>query len=77
MHFFCPLSFFAFFLIVHTLFFRKILGFLSFPKIIFGFFLSVPHLVDNKVKIVDEPGGGGRNLMCDRTLSSLLVYICD
>ena len=33
-------------------------------------FLSVPDLVDNYAKIVDERG---RNLMCDRTLPSLLV----
>ena len=39
---------------------------------IFGGFLSVPHLVDNYSKIVDERG---RNLMCDFTLSSLLVPI--
>ena len=33
-------------------------------------FLSVPYLADNYAKIVDERG---RNLMCDRTLPSLLV----
>ena len=38
----------------------------------FGGFLSVPHLVDNYAKIVDERG---RNLMCDRTLPSLLVVL--
>ena len=36
----------------------------------FCVFLSVPHLVDNYAKIVDERV---RNLMCDRTLPSRLV----
>ena len=45
-----------------TIFFEKYLN--------FGVFLSVPHLVDNYNKIVDERG---RNLLCDRTLPSLLV----
>ena len=38
---------------------------------IFCVFPSVPHLVDNYAKIVDERG---RNFMCDRTLPSRLVY---
>ena len=46
----------------YTKFFRKKLEFLG--------FLSVPHLVDNYAKIVDERG---RNLMCNRKLPSLLV----
>ena len=37
----------------------------------FGVFISVPHLVDNNAKIVDERS---RNLICDCTLPSLLVY---
>ena len=37
----------------------------------FCIFLSVLHLVDNYAKILDERG---RNLMCDRTLPSLLVF---
>ena len=44
--------------------------FLGFPKIVFGFYLPVPHLVDNYAKILDERG---RNHMCGRTLRSLLV----
>ena len=36
-----------------------------------SFFLSLPHLVANEVKNVDELG---RNIMCDRTLLSLLVF---
>ena len=39
---------------------------------IFIIFLSVPHLVDNYAKILDE---GGRNHLCNRTLPSLLVCI--
>ena len=35
-------------------------------------FLSVTHLVANLVKNVDERG---RNIMCERTFPSLLVYI--
>ena len=34
----------------------------------------MPQLVDNQAKIVDERG---RNLMCDRTLPSRLVWIGD
>ena len=32
----------------------------------------VPHIADNPASIVDERG---RNLMCDRTLPSRLVFI--
>ena len=39
---------------------------------ILGGFLSVPHLVDNYAKIVDE---WGRNVMCDRILPSLFVVV--
>ena len=60
--------------IVHTQFFWKILGLLwvfwDSQKIIFGFFLSFPHLEDNYAKIGD---GRGRNLMCHHTLPSRLV----
>ena len=38
---------------------------------VFKIFLSLPHLVANEVKNVDELG---RNIMCDRTLHSLLVF---
>ena len=38
----------------------------------FWVFLSVPHLLDNYVKIVDE---WGRNLMCNHTLPSLFVIL--
>ena len=52
------------YLFFHTpVFFEKYLTFCVFP--------SVPHLVDNYAKTVDERG---RNLMCDRTLPSLFVY---
>ena len=40
--------------------------------LIFWVFLSLPHLVDNYVKIVDERG---RNLMCDCILPSRLVIL--
>ena len=50
------------YLFVHTLFFKKYSNFWP--------FLSVPHLVDNYAKIVDERG---RNFMCNRKLPSLLV----
>ena len=40
--------------------------------LIFGVFLSVPHLVDNYAKIVDERG---RNLICDCTLPTFLVFL--
>ena len=51
------------YLFAHTpIFFGKYLNFLG--------FLSVPNLVDNYAKVVDERG---RNLMCNRTLPSLLV----
>ena len=63
-------SCFGGYLIVHTQFFWKLLGFFGFPKYNFWVFLSVPHLVANYAKIVDERG---RNLMCHRTLPSLLV----
>ena len=39
---------------------------------IFCVFLSIPHLVDNYAKIVDERG---RNLMSNRTLPSRLVFL--
>ena len=58
------------YLIVHTEFFEKDLGFFGIRKNNFWVFLSVPHLVDNYAKIVD---GRGRNLMCHRTLPSRLV----
>ena len=59
------------YLIVHTEFFEKDLGFFGIrKKNNFWVFLSVPHLVDNYAKIVD---GRGRNLMCHRTLPSRLV----
>ena len=51
-------------------FLKKTWAFLGFAKTNFWVFLSVPHLVDNYAKIVDERG---RNLMCDRTLPSRLV----
>ena len=46
---------------------------------IFCVFPSVPHLVDNYAKIVDERG---RNFMCDRKVPSRLViiifgYVCN
>ena len=37
---------------------------------VFDSFLSLPHLVANYAKNVDELG---RNIMCERTLPSLLV----
>ena len=52
----------AIFSFIHQFFFKKKVDFLG--------FLTVPHLVDNYAKIVDEPV---RNLMCDSTLPSLLV----
>ena len=58
------------YLIVHTEFFEKDGLFWDSQKNNFWVFLSVPHLVDNYVKIVD---GRGRNLMCHRTLPSRLV----
>ena len=58
--------------LAHTLFFSKsFFGFfMGILKNNFWVFLSVPHLVDNYAKIVDERG---QNLMCGRTLPSLLV----
>ena len=57
----------AIFQFMHIFFEKYLLGvFLGF----FWVFVSVPHLVDSYAKIVDERG---RNLMCDRTLPSLLV----
>ena len=53
----------------YTIFLKNTWVFLRFSKIIFGFFYLL-DLVDNYAKIVDERG---RNLMCDRTLPSLLV----
>ena len=35
-------------------------------------FLSVPHLINIYAKNLDEQG---RNFMCERTLSSLLVFL--
>ena len=52
------------------LFFRSYTSFFLKNTWIFCVFLSVPYLVDNYAKIVDERG---RNLMCDRTLPSRLV----
>ena len=37
-----------------------------------GVFLSVPHMIDNYAKNMVERV---RNLMCERTLSSLLVFL--
>ena len=54
------------YLFVHTSFF-----FFLKNTWIFCVFLAVHHLVDNYAKIVDERG---RNLMCDRTLPSRLVF---
>ena len=62
------------YLIVHTLFFKKYLGFFGLfgiPKKNFLGFLSIHNLVDNCAKFVD---GRGRNLMCQRTLLSRLVH---
>ena len=66
--FFNPLSYLLWRLSFHsyTIFF----GFFAIPKNNFWVFLSVPHLVDNYAKIVDERGW---NFMCNRTLQSLLV----
>ena len=63
--FFTPLSYLLGRLSIrsYTNFFEKYLNYWG--------FLSVPHLVDNFSKIVDERG---RNLMCNRVLPSLLVY---
>ena len=59
----------------YTIFFWKTLVlfwvFWDSQKNNFCVFLSVSHLVDNYVKIVD---GRGRNLMCHRTLPSRLVF---
>ena len=69
-HFFYSTELFAleaiFSFIQQFFFFEKYLNFLCFSVPHF----SVPHLVDNYAKIVDERG---RNLMCDRTLPSRLV----
>ena len=54
------------YLFVHTPFFGNYLNFWG--------FLSVPHLVDNYAEIEDERG---RNLVCNRTLPSLLVCFCN
>ena len=53
-------------------FLKKTWAFLGFAKNNLWVFLSVPHLVDNYAKIVDERG---RNFMCHRTLPSRLVSV--
>ena len=62
--FFCSTEVFALkviFLFIHQ-FFERNMNFCG--------SLSVPHLVDNYAKNVDERG---RNIMCERTLPSVLV----
>ena len=65
--FFTPLSY-----LLCRLSFRSYTSFFLKNTWIFCVFLSVPLLVDNYARIVDE---WGRNLMCNRTLPSRLVCI--
>ena len=65
MHHFLLLSY-----LLWRLSFRSYTSFFLKNTWIFCVFPSVPHLVDNYAKIVDERG---RNLMCDRSLPSRLV----
>ena len=64
--FFTPLSY-----LLWRLSFRSYTSFFLKNTWICCVVLSVPHLVDNYAKIVDERG---RNLMCERTLPSRLVW---
>ena len=78
--YFTPLSYLRWrlFFRSYTIFLEKYLSFFGFfwvfgfPENNFWVFSSVPHLVDNYANIVDDRG---RNLMCDRTLPSLIVVI--